>query len=554
VRIHLRNSLAQRSLVRLAAYEFLPGLFRNSAGHLSLARWIYSEFLAICRATRALSALLGCATAFSFLVPLSGWAQPQGMTDCASCHQDISEAYGLGVHGQAVKNGNAGAPDCAMCHADAHNDAKTAWRPSSSEFRKAVPDTCGMCHNEIAEQFKVSVHGKAVDQGIRQAPICTDCHGEHNIISPKNINSPVNAANIRETCANCHGNVKLTRRFGLPADRITSFDSSFHGLAAKSGSQTVANCASCHGVHNILPSSDEKSTINAKNLPATCGKCHAGAGSRFSIGTIHIAEGKQEPEGMKLVRLTYLFLIPGVIGFMLIHNGADWMRKWHMLRIKGIPHSSMQAPHGEGELRMLPMEQLQHGLLAISFIVLAWTGFALKYPDEWWARPLLLWETTKSVRGVVHRVAAVVFMGVTVMHLMTLIFSSKLRHHWTEMLPRVQDSRQAVLNLFYLLRLRKKKPALASHSYIEKMEYWAVVWGAIVMILTGLLLWGNSLALRYIPKSWLDILNSIHFYEALLATLAIVVWHFYFVIFDPEVYPMDTAWLTGKSIRKRGND
>ncbi len=495
-----------------------------------------------------------CATAFSFLVPLSGWAQPQEMSDCASCHEDISKAYTSGVHGQAVKNGNAGAPDCAMCHADAHNDAKTAWRPSSQEFRKAVPDTCGMCHSEIAEQFKISVHGKAVEQGIRQAPICTDCHGEHNIISPKKIDSPVNAANIRETCARCHGDVRLTRRFGLPADRITSFDSSFHGLAAKSGSQTVANCSSCHGVHNILPSADEKSTVNAKNLPATCGKCHAGAGSRFSLGTIHIAEGKQEPEGLRWVRLAYLFLIPGVIGFMVLHNGADWIRKFRMLRIQGIPHSSLHSAHGEGEIRMLPMERLQHILLAVSFIVLAWTGFALKYPDEWWARPLLLWETTKTVRGVVHRAAAVVFMAVTLLHLCTLIFSKTLRHHWTEMFPRVQDVRETVMNFLYLLGLTKHKPAISSHSYIEKMEYWAVVWGAIVMILTGLLLWGNGLALRYIPKPWLDILNSIHFYEALLATLAIVVWHFYFVIFDPEVYPMDTAWMTGKSIRKRGNN
>lgn len=492
-----------------------------------------------------------CAAAFSFLVPLSGWAQPQEMSDCASCHEDISNAYGTGVHGQAAKMGNAGAPDCAMCHSGAHDEAKTAWRPTSTEFRKGVPETCGMCHTDIAEQFKSSVHGKAVEKGIRQAPICTDCHGEHNIISPRNLNSPVNAANIRETCAHCHGDVKLTRRFGLPADRITSFDSSFHGLAAKSGSQTVANCASCHGVHNILPSSDAKSTISAKSLPATCGKCHAGAGSRFALGTIHIAEGKTEPDGVKWVRLAYLMLIPGLIGWMILHNGGDWVRKWQMLRIKGIPHSTLHAPHGEGELRMYPMERLQHVLLAVSFIVLAWTGFALKYPEEWWARPLLTWEATRTVRGVLHRIAALVFIGVSLLHLLTLLFSRTLRHHWTEMFPRWRDVREAVANFFYLLGLAKRKPVISSHSYIEKMEYWAVVWGAIVMIFTGGLLWGNNYALRYIPKSWLDVFNSIHFYEALLATLAIVVWHLYFVIFDPEVYPMDTAWLTGKSIRKR---
>jgi hypothetical protein len=77
-----------------------------------------------------------------------------------------------------------------------------------------------------------------------------------------------------------------------------------------------------------------------------------------------------------------------------------------------------------------------------------------------------------------------------------------------------------------------------------------VVWGAVVMIATGLLLWANNLALKLLPKLWLDVATSIHFYEALLATLAIVVWHFYSVIFDPDVYPLNTAFLTGISVKK----
>jgi nitrate/TMAO reductase-like tetraheme cytochrome c subunit len=111
---------------------------------------------------------------------------------------------------------------------------------------------------------------------VTQAPLCTDCHGEHKILKHTNAASSVNASNIRDTCGSCHGDVRLTRKFGMPNDRLVSFDSSFHGLAAKSGSQTVANCASCHGVHNILRSSNPKSMVNAKNLPKTCGKCHEG--------------------------------------------------------------------------------------------------------------------------------------------------------------------------------------------------------------------------------------------------------------------------------------
>ncbi len=85
---------------------------------------------------------------------------------------------------------------------------------------------------------------------------------------------------------------------------------------------------------------------------------------------------------------------------------------------------------------------------------------------------------------------------------------------------------------------------------MEKAEYWAVVWGAVVMAGSGLLLWANNLAMRFLPKTWLDVATSVHFYEAVLATLAIVVWHFYSVIFDPDVYPLNTAFLTGAASRR----
>jgi cytochrome b subunit of formate dehydrogenase len=444
-----------------------------------------------------------------------------------------------------MANGNEGAPDCALCHGSAHE----LLDPKSQAFRAAVPDTCGMCHAEVVEQYRASVHGQALARGITQAPLCTDCHGEHKILKHTNEASSVNSAHIRDTCGSCHGDVRLTRKFGMPSDRLISFDSSFHGLAAKSGSQTVANCASCHGVHNILPSSDPKSTINPKNLPKTCGQCHPGAGTRFTISQVHLSEGKAEPASLRWVRQFYLLIIPVTIGLMLLHQGGDWTRKMIRLRFRnGAARPKTGAAHGG--LRMLPFERVQHAVMAISFIVLVWTGFALKYPDQWWARPLLLMEGTRSLRSLIHRIAASVFVAVAVTHAISLIVSRKLRAHWMEMLPQVRDGREGLSGFAYNLGLGSVPPARSDHSYIEKAEYWAVVWGAIVMAGSGLLLWANNLAMKLLPKSWLDIATSVHFYEAVLASLAIVVWHFYSVIFDPDVYPLNTAFLTGRSVKK----
>ena len=467
---------------------------------------------------------------------------------CATCHQDQAGDYALGVHGQARKNGNEGAPDCALCHGSAHE----LLSPESQAFRATVPDTCGMCHSQEAEQFRASVHGQALARGITQAPVCTDCHGEHKILKPTNEASPVNAAHIRDTCGNCHGDVRLTSKFGLPSDRLVTFDSSYHGLAAKAGSQTVANCASCHGVHDILPSSDPKSTINPRNLSKTCGQCHPGAGTRFAISQVHVTEGKAEPAALRWVRQFYWLVIPVTIGLMLLHNGGDWVRKLVERRFR-VRRDNLGARNfsEHGELRMLPFERVQHAVLAISFLTLVWTGFALKYPDQWWARPLLLMEGSYPVRSLIHRVAAGVFMAVTLTHLVSLIVSSKLRAHWKEMLPATNDPREALSNFAYNLGLGSEPPGRSSHSYVEKAEYWAVVWGAVVMIASGLLLWANNLVLRLLPKAWLDVATSVHFYEAVLATLAIVVWHFYPVIFDPDVYPLNTAFLTGITVRKQ---
>jgi cytochrome b subunit of formate dehydrogenase len=464
---------------------------------------------------------------------------------CVTCHDSESKDFDRGVHGMAAKSGNGAAPDCSVCHGSAHE----LLRPKSTEFRTAVPTTCGMCHAGVVEQFKTSVHGRALERGVAQAPVCGDCHGEHAIQKHTARASPVNASHIRETCGNCHGNVRLATRFGMPGDRLVSYDASFHGLAAKSGNQTVANCASCHGVHNILASSDAKSTVHPGNLPVTCGKCHANAGSRFAISPVHVMEGRAEPAASRVVRRLYLFLIPVVIGLMLLHNGGDWIRKLRRLRFEAAKKVAITGEDSP-EVRMLGFERIQHAVLALSFLVLVWTGFALKYPDQWWARPLLFWETRGSMRSLLHRAAAIVFIVVSVTHAVSLFVSARLRRHWRELQPRVSDLFEASAHLSYNLGFRSAPPFRSAHSYVEKAEYWAVVWGAIVMAVSGLMLWANNLMLALLPKSWLDVATTVHFYEAVLATLAIVIWHFYAAIFDPDVYPMDTAWFSGVSVRR----
>jgi cytochrome b subunit of formate dehydrogenase len=145
----------------------------------------------------------------------------------------------------------------------------------------------------------------------------------------------------------------------------------------------------------------------------------------------------------------------------------------------------------------------------------------------------------------------VIFLGAGAMHLVSLVVSRRLRLHWRTLWPNRNDLPEALAAFFYNLGLLSRRPAISSHSYVEKAEYWAVLWGGVVMSLTGLMLWAVNLTLAWLPKSALDFATAIHFYEAVLATLAILVWHFYTVIFDPDVYPLETAFLTGVSVKLR---
>lgn len=467
---------------------------------------------------------------------------PVAKTGCDSCHSDASAQYELGAHAKLHKGGNAKAATCASCHGDVHDAVKAR----DAAFRRKVPETCGTCHAEISKQFQESVHGTLLASGNEAAASCTSCHGAHTNLPPRDPEALVNARNIRDTCASCHNNVILARRFQLPLDRVASFDQSFHGLAAKAGSQTVANCASCHGIHNILPSSDPKSTIHPSHLKETCGHCHEGASDRFANARMHWTDTRGAPPAVGIIRAVYLVIIPLVVGLMFLHHAGDYIRK-----LAPIFRGRAPAP-GEpsGEVRMLPAERVQHALLAISFILLALSGFALRYPDTWWAKPVVQFETYWPVRGTIHRIAALIIVGVSVAHVLALAFSRPLREHWKGLLPKWRDLGDAWRTFLYNLGLRKTKPELPSHSYVAKAEYWAVVWGTAVMAITGFLLWANRYTFQWIPREWMDAAAALHLYEAILATFAVLVWHAYSVILDPDVYPVDPAFLTGKSGRR----
>lgn len=181
-----------------------------------------------------------------------------------------------------------------------------------------------------------------------------------------------------------------------------------------------------------------------------------------------------------------------------------------------------------------------------SFTLLVYTGFAMKFPEAWWAAPLIRWEGAFAFRGWLHRIAAAVMIGLSLYHLFYLITTKRGRGQVKDLVPKYKDLTDVIQMLKYNFGLAKDKPKFERYNYVEKAEYWALIWGTVVMSVTGFILWFENISLKLFPNWITDVSTVIHLYEAILATLAILAWHFYFQFFDPSVYPMNTTCLTGK--------
>jgi cytochrome b subunit of formate dehydrogenase len=501
----------------------------------------------------------GCHGAMHALAPSSDEASPvhpkRLAATCGNCHADPAlgaaagvklvlplAAYTASIHARGVAAGQHSAT-CSACHGN--HKILPAADPQSRVNRGNVPGTCGDCHADIAKAYGDSVHGVAAARGSSHSPVCTDCHGEHRILGPADRSSPVYATNVpKMTCGRCHGDLRLTEKFGLKNTAVEAFWDSYHGLAGRTGATVVANCASCHGVHDILPSADPRSHVAPANLAATCGSCHPGAGARFAIGAVHVlpaAKSETHPV-VYWVRVIYLWLIALLVGGMLLHNGLDLYRKAQhprLLRTLPIPDRT--------PVRMGRMFRLCHALFALCFTVLVYTGFALRFPEAWWSRLATFGEPLVDLRGGAHRIAALVMLGVVVLHIVHLCLSRRARACVGELVrPQLADFHEFRERAAYLAGRGPLPPDSPWVGYPEKIEYLAVVWGTLIMAITGFMLWFPEVVLRVAPKWWTDLASVIHLYEAILAALAILVWHLYLVILDPLVYPFDTAAVNGR--------
>lgn len=252
--------------------------------------------------------------------------QLERYTQCQSCHQSQYRETLDSNHARALAAGNRQAAICTDCHG-AH-DVGNPKQP-----RQKISTTCQKCHSKIYEQYADSVHGKALAETSNpDVPVCNDCHGSHRQEDPTTAAFRLKSPDI---CGKCHGDTALMRKYNISTDVFNTYVADFHGTTVKlferqspDQPSNKAVCTDCHGIHDIKQVTAADATVVKENLLITCRRCHPDATANFPDSWVgHFAPSRDRYALVYYVNLFYRIFIPTVIGGMLMFVLVDLGRR-----------------------------------------------------------------------------------------------------------------------------------------------------------------------------------------------------------------------------------
>jgi len=447
------------------------------------------------------------------------------------------QSYVDSIHGKGLLESGlvvtATCPDCHTAHGELPPDD-----PGSSVHHDNVAGTCAECHFGIVEIFKTSIHWPKEVDDERRVPTCNTCHTSHTIARS-------DTGDFRflmmDQCGNCH------------EEQATTFFDTFHGKVSRLGSAGAAKCYDCHGTHSILPSTDPNSALGRNNVVQTCGQCHAGSHRRFAGYLTHATH--HDPDKYPWLFWSFWFmtaLLVGTLTFALMHTVA-WLIRLFLSQDEWKAHKQLsQFNHKPTFRRFTLFNRILHFWMVVSFFTLALTGMALKFSYMKWAQGLAWLLGGFAGMAGLHRLGAFILFAVFVGHLWYLyLCKTKEGRTWIgtiygpdTLLFTFRDLREFIQSLRWFFGLGKR-PNYGRYTYWEKFDYFAVLWGIIIIGGTGLVLWFPEL-LTYILPGWaVNVATIIHSDEALLAVGFIFTIHFFNTHFRPDKFPLDQVMFHG---------
>lgn len=233
-------------------------------------------------------------------------------TLCKKCHFDTYTRTLESVHYSLLAEGLDAAPVCTDCHG-AHDVADPHAK------RAMISRSCAQCHTDIYDRYAKSVHGKAlVEEDNQDVPACADCHTAHSIVDPTTAKFRLASP---ETCVGCHGNRELMARYEIPVTVAETYLADFHGVTASleqgeslDERRLVVTCIDCHGVHDIRSPAALGTAAMKERVAEVCAGCHQDAPKDFPQAWLsHYQPSLKHAPLVYLVDLFYKIFIPFVV-------------------------------------------------------------------------------------------------------------------------------------------------------------------------------------------------------------------------------------------------
>jgi cytochrome b subunit of formate dehydrogenase len=467
---------------------------------------------------------------------------------CIRCHEGSlivgeDKAHGS-IHREEIAKVTMGEEsNCGDCHT-------YHYMAPEHEQDKALEKSCGDCHREQEEQYENSTHYVTRARGHVEAPGCVDCHDERRISKS---DEQFFGQSVIELCGRCHGDRDLTMQFQLNSEVVDGYETSYHGQMYQLGYQgeKFATCVSCHDNHSILPSDNPESTVGKENIINTCGQCHDKVNENFVQYLQHYTpHTKSENKILSWINIFMLWLLGSVLTIFGSHT-VLWLIR---LIIKRIKHGPIKKPV-KTKLRVerfAVFERSLHFLMALSFLTLAGTGLPLKYAHSEMATWLVHNVIGFGQAALLHRIAAFTMGVVFSLHLGKILYKAFVKKQKgifkgpDSLVPRGKDIKDFFNHIAYFVGIKKEEPAWTRWTYWEKFDYFAVVWGMLIIGSSGLTLWFPESFSQLFPGWLINAAHIIHSEEALLATGFIFVVHFFNTHLRPGAFPMDEVIFTGR--------
>ncbi len=424
---------------------------------------------------------------------------------------------------------------CHDCH-DAHVIG-TLESEARAEHRLKNPEVCGRCHEDQLTDYRISDHGRAVmEDGNAESAVCSDCHTTHTIASPDSDDAK---RAITKNCGDCHEDAQRT------------YFASYHGQVHRLGYTNTAKCYDCHGGHTVKGVDDPTSEIHADNRLENCMGCHEDANENFLTFWPHSdADDLENYPGLWGAKRFMQLLIFAVMAFFWVHV-VLWLYREVMDRLQGKGFiENLDKPDVVYYRRFPVVWRWIHGLFAIATMTLILTGTTLLFSHTGWAKAVVIFLGGPALEGIIHRTAAVIWLGIFLTHLtiaISNIWRKRDTFRWfgeTSMLPNWKDW-DDLKSMFKWFLGRAPRPQFSHWTYWQKFDYWAPFWGAGVIGISGIMLFAPEKTALILPGWMFNIATLIHAEEALLAAIFLNSVHFFNVHFRPERFPMSTTIFTG---------